>query len=97
MRYQKVFCFFSVGIYMIFPLIISGSGKILKRMNGCNYRQTNANFPMGVYLDCGGNEVLEAQLKSLIDVEGFVILTIPTGLLLISLLLLVRSWLKVEK
>ena len=98
MRWKNFFrSLFFVFIYMIFPLIISVIGKILKRIYGCNYERCNANLCFSTLISCGSNHSLADFLVGLIDTAWFSLITVPTGLLVIILLILIQViiWLKI--
>jgi hypothetical protein len=88
MGWKNFFCKLCLTIiYMIVPLMVSIYGRILKRIYGCNYRVSNAYFSLGVHLDCQGNFQLESSLERIINMDFIAILTIPTGLIVIFILL----------
>ncbi len=89
---------FFVFIYMIFPLIISVSGKILKRIYGCNYERCERSYLCFTKISCGSNHRLADYLEQVIDTALFSLITVPIGLLVIILLILIQViiiWIKV--
>ena len=61
------------------------------RFYGCNYRESNAHIPFGVYLNCGGDAALETRLASSINMIFLAVFTVFTGIVAIILLILIQS------
>ena len=82
---------FLASIYTTFPLAISAFGKVLRRMYGCSYGSCNASYWCSfTEIDCGSDYSLAEFIASLIDTGMWSLLTVPTGLLIITLLVVIQ-------
>lgn len=79
-------------MYTIFPLILSTTGEILaKQYYQCQERSSNAHIPIGIYLNCPGNNLaLTTRLQNIVNINFLAILTLPTGILAIAFLVIVQ-------
>lgn len=92
MRWTKFFLLLGIGLlYSTSPLIISKIGYFLAtKMYGCTERRSNASLLVHIKLVCGGNERLTDYWEQTISMDILAILTVPTGLLAICLLVVVQ-------
>lgn len=77
-------------IYTTFPLIIAHLGGTIATIYGCTDRYTNAQFTLSPKLQCGENYDLAHRLEGMINMVWLSLLTIPTGKLAITLLVVVQ-------
>ncbi len=92
------FTLFCASIYTTFPLIISGYGKLLRRIYGCRYGFCNAStWCSFTKIECENNSRLAHYIANLIDTGWFALFTVPTGLLVIILLVVVQIILKLVR
>lgn len=92
MRWRKFFLLLGIGLlYSNFPWIISKTSYFLAtKMYGCTERRSNASLLVFIKLECGENERLADYWEQMISMDLLALVTVPTGLLAISSLVVVQ-------